>query len=119
MSLVTDKIVGANTLLCPFPQACLLLLYSLSTAITGASRGIGRATALEFAKHGASGLILHYLGDEVTKAEIASLEDEVHGLNTSCKTIAVGGDIAVRGTSLQIVAEGVKAFGRIGENYAS
>ena len=64
-------------------------------------------------------MILHYLGDEVTKAEIVSLEDEIRGLNTTCKTITVGGDMAVRDTSFQIVAEGVKTFGRIGKNYAS
>lgn len=34
-------------------------------------------SALEFAKHGASALILHYFGDEATEGEIQSLQREI------------------------------------------
>ncbi|KAF8168139.1 hypothetical protein B0H34DRAFT_779579 [Crassisporium funariophilum] len=79
--------------------------------ITGASRGIGRACALEFAKQGASGLILHYLGDPVTEAEAKSLQEEVqqHGV----RAVIIPGDIAALETSAKIVEVGVEAFGRI------
>ncbi|KAF9475987.1 NAD-P-binding protein [Pholiota conissans] len=79
--------------------------------ITGASRGIGRACALEFTKQCASGLILHYLGDAETEREVQSLKAEVQRLGTSA--IVVPGDIADFETSEKIVAAGVEAFGRI------
>jgi L-rhamnose 1-dehydrogenase len=49
-------------------------------------------SALEFAKQGASGLILHYLGDDETEREVRSLKTEVEGYGASA--IAVAGDIA-------------------------
>ncbi|KAF8202917.1 NAD-binding protein [Pholiota molesta] len=79
--------------------------------ITGASRGIGRACALEFAKQGASGLILHYLGDDETEREVRSLKTEVEGYGASA--IAVAGDIADLETTRKIIEKGVELFGRI------
>ena len=70
--------------------------------ITGASRGIGRATALEFAKHGSTGLILHYYGDETTAQEIKTLEEEIRAVSGACKVVAVPGDIGIRETSLKV-----------------
>ena len=110
------------------------LLPNKVVCITGASRGIGRACALECAKHGATGLILHYLGDEATEKEILSLKEQIETTYPHTKVIAVPGDIAQRETSLkvcsqrtfrcnevrssellhQVVEEGVKAFQRIG-----
>ncbi|KAF8642269.1 hypothetical protein AX16_009542 [Volvariella volvacea WC 439] len=80
--------------------------------ITGASRGIGRACAVAFAKHGASGLIVHYLGDKATETEAKKLKKEVEG-ETNTKVIIVPGDIADPTTSTKIVEEAVRAFGRI------
>jgi len=88
------------------------LLKNKIVALTGSSRGIGRACALESAKQGAKGLILHYLGDAATTTEIESLRAEV-ALIHGAETIAVGGDIGEQETSTRIVEEGVKAFGRI------
>lgn len=107
------------------------LLSGKVVCITGSSRGIGRATAIEFAKHGATGLILHYLGDGTTEAEILSLKSEIEEIHSHARVVAVPGDIADAKTSVtvsalitvslslcrlgfQIVEEGVKAFGRIG-----
>ncbi|KDR84950.1 hypothetical protein GALMADRAFT_233430 [Galerina marginata CBS 339.88] len=79
--------------------------------ITGASRGIGRACALEFVKHGASGLILHYFGDHETTEEIQTLKSQVE--EKGVRTVIVPGDIAKLETSRKIVEAGVKEFGRI------
>ena len=112
------------------------LLAKKIVCITGASRGIGRACAVECAKHGATGLILHYYGDEATTKEIQTLKDEIESLHTHSRVVAVPGDIAHRETSqkvnaimtinarethggLQIVQEGVKVFNRIGEELAA
>lgn len=77
------------------------LLSNKVVAITGASRGIGRACAIECAKHGASGLILHYLGDEDTEAEIKSLKAEVEAGGTAKATL-VPGDIGDPKTSAHV-----------------
>ncbi|KAF9535437.1 hypothetical protein CPB83DRAFT_901159 [Crepidotus variabilis] len=79
--------------------------------ITGASRGIGRACALEFAKHGASALILHYLGDAETEVEIQTLKVELN--EKGVKVVSIPGDIALLDTTTKIVEAGVQAFGRI------
>jgi L-rhamnose 1-dehydrogenase len=77
------------------------LLASPIVVITGSSRGIGRACALSFAKHGASGLVLHYLGDEATTLEVESLKKEVEQ-NKGVKAIAVAGDIGDASTSEKV-----------------
>ncbi|KAJ7225547.1 hypothetical protein GGX14DRAFT_421078 [Mycena pura] len=90
----------------------MALVSNKIVCITGASRGIGRGCALEFAKHGASGLLLHYYGDAETAAEIAALKQEIESSSTATVAI-VAGDIADPATSSKIVEIGVEAFGRI------
>lgn len=81
-------------------------------------------SALEFAKHGASGLVLHYFE---TDEEILSLKAEIETYNT--RVVTVYGDISDPATSTkvggsyqqslllnilyQIVQSGVDTFGRI------
>ncbi|TDL28639.1 NAD(P)-binding protein [Rickenella mellea] len=89
------------------------LLSAKIVCITGASRGIGRATAIECAKHGATGLILHYLGDEATESEINTLKSEIEEAHKHSQVVTIPGDIADSRTSTNIVSEGVKNFGRI------
>jgi len=94
----------------------MALVSNKIVCITGASRGIGRGCALEFAKHGAAGLVLHYFGDAETEAEIASLKEEIENPATypqNPKVVVVPGDIADSATSTKIVEIGVNAFGRI------
>ncbi|KAJ8595914.1 NAD(P)-binding protein, partial [Rhizopogon salebrosus TDB-379] len=56
--------------------------------ITGSSRGIGRACAIESAKHGATGLILHYFGDQETEAELQSLKVEINATSrNNCRVV--------------------------------
>ena len=78
------------------------LLANKIICITGASRGIGRACAIECAKHGATGLILHYYGDEATTKEIQSLKEEIESLHTHSKVLGIPGDIAERQTSQKV-----------------
>ncbi|CAE6388662.1 unnamed protein product [Rhizoctonia solani] len=86
------------------------LLAGKVTAITGSSRGIGRACAVEAAKHGAK-LVLHYLGDEATTKEAESLKKEVEALGA--QAVIIPGDIAKQETAVQIVKAAVDAFGRL------
>ncbi|KAK7058996.1 hypothetical protein VNI00_001620 [Paramarasmius palmivorus] len=81
--------------------------------VTGSSRGIGAGIAREFAKYGASGLVLHYFGDEETTKEINSLKEEIEQKYQQCKVTVVPGDIADPATSSTIVAAAVESFGRI------
>lgn len=78
------------------------LLANKVVCITGASRGIGRACALECAKHGATGLVLHYYGDEATTKEMNALKEEIESLHTHAKVLGVPGDIALRETSQKV-----------------
>ncbi|KAK0233126.1 NAD(P)-binding protein [Armillaria fumosa] len=77
-----------------FPMA---LASNKIVCITGASRGIGRGCALEFAKHGASGLVLHYFE---TDEEIVSLKAEIELYNT--RVVTVYGDISDPATSTRV-----------------
>ena len=81
----------------------MALLADKVVCITGSSRGIGRACAIESAKHGATGLILHYFGDQETEAELRSLEVEINlTTRNNCRVVGVPGDIADSGTSQQV-----------------
>lgn len=86
-------------------------------------------SAIQFAKQGAYGLILHYYGDAETEAEIKSLSSQLE--RDAVKVVTVPGDIGDPTTSatvtirlssdlrftnsslMQIVDVGVAAFGRI------
>lgn len=78
------------------------LLQGKTICITGSSRGIGRACAIECAKHGATGLILHYLGDADTEREVHALIDEVQTTYPHARAIAVPGDISNAETSTRV-----------------
>ena len=75
------------------------LLADKIVVITGSSRGIGRACAIEAAKHGAN-VVCHYLGDEVTTREAESLRKEIEALGR--KAVIVPGDIAKQTTSQEV-----------------
>ncbi|CAK5280521.1 unnamed protein product [Mycena citricolor] len=94
----------------------MALVLNKVVCISGASRGIGRGCALEFAKHGATGLILHYFGDAETEKEIQSLKHEIESNSAYTqkpKVVVVPGDISDPTTSSKIVQSGVEAFNRI------
>ena len=80
----------------------MTLLLNKVVCITGASRGIGRACALESARQGASGLVLHYFGDSETEREISSLKEVIECNYVGAKVTVVPGDIADSTTSDEV-----------------
>lgn len=75
--------------------------------VTGASRGIGRATAVALAEGGAN-VVINYAGNEAAAKETAAM-CEAYGV----KTLLVKGDVASSEDCQRIVDETVKAFGGI------
>lgn len=75
--------------------------------VTGSSSGIGKATALEFAKSGAS-IVVHYnsnkSGADAVVAEISKIGQ---------KSIAVGGDLSQKANVDHLISETINAFGGI------
>ncbi|GJE86164.1 SDR family oxidoreductase [Phanerochaete sordida] len=91
----------------------MALLSGKIVCITGSSRGIGRACAIECAKQGAAGLGLHYMGDAMTEQEVRSLREEIETTYAPAKAVIVPGDISDPETSSKIVEATVATFGRI------
>ena len=75
--------------------------------VTGASSGIGKATAIEFARSGAN-VVVHYNankdGANAVVAEIVKLGQ---------KAIAVAGDLSFKKNAEQLIASAISAFDRI------
>lgn len=87
------------------------LLPGKVVAITGASRGIGRACALACAAHGARGVIVHYFGDATTTTEAQSLQIELAQLGANA--VLVAGDIADAAVGQSIADAAETEFGRL------
>lgn len=96
----------------PPPPLRARLLEGKIVAITGASRGIGRAIALGFAKEGAH-IIAHYWGTKSDPAneEIVSLCVAIRGMGQGCTIVF--GDISDPRTSEAIVRRAVETYGRL------
>src|SRR6185437_12720006 len=84
-----------------------MLLESKNVLITGASRGIGRGTAIECARHGAD-LALNWLKDqegiEETMAAVKALGRRV---------IEVEGDVAERESAARFIDTAAQALGGV------
>jgi len=83
------------------------LLEGKSVLVTGASSGIGRAIALEAARHGAD-VALNFLGDP---AGALTCAHEIESMGK--RAIAIEGDVADHATAAAFVAAGLGAFGKI------
>ncbi|HXX37086.1 MAG TPA: SDR family oxidoreductase [bacterium] len=81
-------------------------LQDQTTVITGGGRGIGRATALAFAREGA-----HVVVTARSEGEIAAVADEVRGLGR--RALAVPADVAKEADVDELVRRTEAEFGRI------
>ncbi len=76
--------------------------------VTGSSRGIGRAIALEAAKRGARGVVVNYRSDEEgAHRTIALLKS--YGVDA----IAVRADVGVWGEARRVIDEAIERYGGV------
>ena len=75
--------------------------------ITGASRGIGRATALELTKAGAK-IVINYAGNAAAAQEVLQAIQDMGG-----QAIAVQANIAVAAEVDELIRKTIEAFGSI------
>jgi 3-oxoacyl-[acyl-carrier protein] reductase len=78
-----------------------------AVAITGGSRGIGRAVALAFAGEGAD-VVLNYAGNHAAAASVA---DEIAALGRQC--VLVAGSVADPAVGVAIAGAAVERFDRL------
>lgn len=84
-----------------------MLLENKVVLVTGASRGIGRATAIEAARQGADVAINTYRDAEAAAEVVAEIEA------LGGKAIAVDGDVALPESAAAFVEQAVAALGRV------
>lgn len=75
--------------------------------VTGSSSGIGKATAIEFARSGAK-VVVHYNSNSVGADEVVSQIEAI-----GQKAIAVGGDLSKNEAVEALIAKVIKEFGSI------
>jgi 3-oxoacyl-[acyl-carrier protein] reductase len=83
------------------------LFQGKSVVITGASRGVGRATALRFAQAGAN-VVVNYLKSEQDAGEVVEL-----CRRQGTEAVAVQGDAAQLENAERIRQAAIEAFGRV------
>ena len=83
------------------------LLEGKSAIVTGASRGIGRCIALEYAKQGAS-LVLNATRASDALSETAA---QIRGLGVGC--VAVPGSVTEAATARALAEKAVATFGKL------
>jgi NAD(P)-dependent dehydrogenase (short-subunit alcohol dehydrogenase family) len=82
-------------------------LAGLVAIVTGGDSGIGRATALAFAREGAD-VVVSYLNEEQDARETVRLVED-----SGRRTLAIGGDITDEAHCKRIIDDTVREFGRI------
>ncbi|MFH1391252.1 MAG: SDR family oxidoreductase [Candidatus Diapherotrites archaeon] len=87
----------------------MINLSEKTVIVTGASRGIGKAIALAFAKEGCN-LVLNFVSDS-SKEKIESLQKEISGLGV--KSIAVQADVSKEDECRKVLDSCVKEFGSV------
>ena len=75
--------------------------------ITGGTRGIGKAIALEFARNGAT-LVLNYAGNDSAASDTL---EEIKALGTSC--VVVKASIATTSGCREVIDTAISEFGKI------
>ena len=84
-----------------------MLLEGKTVLVTGGSAGIGRATAIGAARHGAA-VAINYIGDDAAAAAVVA---EVEALGR--KALAVKGDVADPASAPAFVQAAVEALGKV------
>ncbi len=84
-----------------------MLLVGKTVLVTGASAGIGRATAIAAAQHGAD-VAINFRGREDEAASCVAAITEL-----GRKAVAVAGDVADPATASEFVARAVEVLGRV------
>ena len=79
-----------------------------SAVVTGAGKGIGRATALALAREGANVVLASR-----TKSDLDQLAAEIGGLKTGARALAVPSDVAQEADVARLAAAALREFGRI------
>jgi L-rhamnose 1-dehydrogenase len=91
-----------------------MLLENKVIIVTGASRGIGRAIAVEAARHGADVLLNYWGSNDASYGRASAVEDvvaEIHGLGR--RAVAVDADVADQASGDRLVDAAVKSFGKV------
>jgi 3-oxoacyl-[acyl-carrier protein] reductase len=83
------------------------MLSGKTALVTGASRGIGRAIALELAAAGAD-VAVNYAGSEEAAAAVAR---EIEGMGR--RAITIKADVGIAAEAEQMVSQTIEAFGHI------
>ena len=89
------------------PSADSLALRERVAIVSGASRGIGRAVALELSRSGAA-VVVNYRENEAAAAEVVSLIEGSGG-----SALAVRADVSLESDVKQLVGASLRRFGRI------
>jgi len=75
--------------------------------VTGASRGLGRACAIELAREGASVVVNYFTSPEPAREVVAEIQ------KLGSKAVAVGGNVGKAEDCKEIIDEAIANFGRI------
>ncbi len=90
------------------------LLEGKSVIVTGGSRGIGRAIAVEAARHGADVLVNYYQGSDASYGKPSAVDqvmEEIRALGR--RGLALEGDVADPATGPRLVEAAVRVFGKL------
>ena len=84
-----------------------MLLDGKIALVTGASRGIGRAIAIELAKEGAT-VAINYAGNKTAAEEVQNIITDMGG-----KAMIIQADVSDENSAMNMVEEVIKEFGGI------
>jgi len=91
-----------------------MLLAGKSVLVTGGSRGVGRAIAIEAARHGADVAINFWRDNDSGYGRVGAADEVVAAIKAlGRRALAVEGNIAKPQTSIELIEQTVAAFGKI------